>query len=103
MILGLLRGILVIGLERGYDFVLMSGLVANQRMYRALGFRTIGPLTGTSEAPFQPMYASARLIALAQGKGAIAAALPAMLARALRSPAGDGAPPHRTSSDPSET
>jgi predicted N-acetyltransferase YhbS len=89
VILGLLRGILEVGLGRGYDFVLMSGLVANQRLYRALGFRPFGPLTGTPEAPFQPMYSDKRLFALAQGRGAIVAALPAMVARAVRAPAGD--------------
>lgn len=92
VILGLFRGILAIGLDRGYDFILMSGLVANQRMYRALGFRPFGPLTGSAEAPFQPMYATGRLFALAQGSGAIAGALPAMLASALRSFGGDPDP-----------
>jgi predicted N-acetyltransferase YhbS len=90
VILGLFRGILEVGLKRGYDFVLMSGLVSNMRLYRALGFRPFGPVTGTREAPFQPMYASARLFALAQGRGAIAVALPEMLARALRTSADDG-------------
>jgi hypothetical protein len=90
VILGLFRGILEVGLERGYDFILMSGLVSNLRLYRALGFRPFGPVTGTPEAPFQPMYANARLFALAQGRGAIVAALPAMAARALRSSADDG-------------
>lgn len=68
----------------------MSGLVANQRLYRALGFRPFGPLTGTPEAPFQPMYADRRLFALAQGHRAIAAALPAILARVVRAPAEGG-------------
>jgi hypothetical protein len=92
VILGLFRGILQVGLERGCDFALMSGLVANQRLYRALGFRPFGPLTGTPEAPFQPMYADRRLFALAQGRGTITAALPAMLARALRPPTDDADP-----------
>jgi hypothetical protein len=102
MLLGLFRGILEVGIARGYDLIVMSGLVANQRLYRALGFRPFGPLTGTPEAPFQPMYADRRLFALAQGRGAVVASLPAMLARAIREPAGAGdalprdpAAPHR--------
>jgi hypothetical protein len=92
VILGLFRRILEIGLERGYDFVLMSGRVANLRMYRALGFRPFGPLTGTPEAPYQPMFATSRMFALAQGSGALTAALPAMMARALRGSPGPDAP-----------
>jgi hypothetical protein len=92
VVLGLLRGILQIGLERGYDFVLMSGRVANLRMYRALGFRSFGPLTGTAEAPYQPMYATSRMFAIAQGGGALVAALPAMLGRALRGTSGPDEP-----------
>lgn len=83
-ILGLFQGILRIGLERGYDFALKSGRPANMRLYRALGFRPFGPLTGSAEAPFQPMYATAKLFALAQGRGRIVAALPEMLGRMVR-------------------
>jgi GNAT superfamily N-acetyltransferase len=83
VIFGLLSKVLRLGLERGYDLALMSGRPANMALYRALGFRPFGPLTGSPEAPFQPMYATAQLFALAQGRGRLIATLPAMLARGL--------------------
>ena len=84
VILGLLQALLRIALERGYDFALMSGRPANMRLYRALGFRPFGPMTGSVQAPFQPMYASAQLFVLAQGRGRIVAALPEILGRMVR-------------------
>lgn len=83
VIFGLLSHLLHIGLERGYDFALMSGRPSNMSIYRALGFRPFGPLTGSAEAPYQPMYASAELFAMAQGRGRLVAALPDALARTL--------------------
>jgi GNAT superfamily N-acetyltransferase len=83
VIFGLLSRLLRLGLERGYDFALMSGRPANMALYRALGFRPFGPMTGSPEAPFQPMYATAELFAIAQGRGRLIATLPAMLARGL--------------------
>ncbi len=82
VILGLFRRILEIGLERGYDFALMSGRPANLRLYRALGVRPFGPPTGTSRAPFVSMYATAELFGLAHGRGR-ARALPRILRRGL--------------------
>jgi hypothetical protein len=58
IILGLLSEIARIAIERGFDFAIILGRVANVSLYRALGFRPFGPLTGTAEAPYQPMYAS---------------------------------------------
>jgi len=83
VIFGLLSHLLRLGLERGYDFALMSGRPANMALYSALGFRPFGPLTGSADAPFQPMYATAQLFAMAQGRGRLIATLPAMLARGL--------------------
>jgi GNAT superfamily N-acetyltransferase len=83
VIFGLLSHLLRLGLERGYDFALMSGRPANMTIYRALGFRPFGPITGSAEAPYQPMYASAELFAMAQGRGRLVAALPEALARTL--------------------
>jgi ribosomal protein S18 acetylase RimI-like enzyme len=83
VILGLLSHLLRLGLERGYDFALMSGRPANMTLYRGLGFRPFGPLTGTTEAPFQPMYATAELFVMAQGRGRLVAALPEVLTRSL--------------------
>ena len=83
VIFGLLSRLLRLGLERGYDFALMSGRPANMALYRALGFRPFGPITGSPDAPFQPMYATAALFAMAQGRGRLIATLPTMLARGL--------------------
>ena len=86
VIFGLLSHLLRLGLERGYDFALMSGRPANMTIYRALGFRAFGPITGSAEAPYQPMYATAELFAMAQGRGRLVAALPDVLARTLPTP-----------------
>ncbi len=40
----------------GYDLAIMSGTVRQQKLYRQLGFRPFGPLVGTEEARFQPMF-----------------------------------------------
>jgi GNAT superfamily N-acetyltransferase len=87
VIFGLFSHLLSLGLERGYDFALMSGRPANMTLYRGLGFRPFGPLTGSAEAPFQPMYATAELFLKAQGRGRIVATLPEVLARGLASKA----------------
>jgi GNAT superfamily N-acetyltransferase len=84
VIFGLLSTLLRLCLERGYDFALMSGHPANMTLYRALGFRPFGPLTGTADAPFQPMYATSELFALAQSRGRLIGSLPEILARTLR-------------------
>ncbi len=84
IILGLLSEIARIAIERGYDFAIISGRVANLSLYRALGFRPFGPLTGTAEAPYQPMYASVEDFARAQARGRIVAAMPEAVARAVR-------------------
>ena len=42
--------------ERGYDLGIMSGTTRQLKMYRNLGFKPFGPLTGSEGAYFQPMY-----------------------------------------------
>ena len=42
--------------EGGYDYVVMSGRVSQQRLYRRIGFIPFGPVVGDDEAPYQPMY-----------------------------------------------
>ena len=42
--------------EGGYDYVVMSGRVSQQRLYRRIGFIPFGPLVGDDAAPYQPMY-----------------------------------------------
>jgi aspartate aminotransferase-like enzyme len=44
------------GLEHGYDLGVISGTTRQQRLYRHLGFVPFGPLLGSGEAVFQPMY-----------------------------------------------
>jgi len=45
-------------LQHGYDFALISGTPRQQKLYKHLGFVPFGPLVGTADAPFQPMYLS---------------------------------------------
>lgn len=42
--------------ESGYDYVVMSGRVAQQQLYRRIGFIPFGPVVGDDAAPYQPMY-----------------------------------------------
>jgi Acetyltransferase (GNAT) domain len=55
-----LQGILALlwqhGLERGYDLAIISGTTRQFKLYQHLGFVPFGPLVGTSDARFQPMY-----------------------------------------------
>jgi hypothetical protein len=39
------------------DFVVISGIVQQQRMYRRLGFRPLGPAVRSGNAEFVPMIA----------------------------------------------
>ncbi|WP_085522544.1 aminotransferase class V-fold PLP-dependent enzyme [Tuberibacillus sp. Marseille-P3662] len=43
-------------LENGYDMALISGTTRQEKLYRHLGFKSFGPLVGTGEAQYQPMY-----------------------------------------------
>lgn len=55
-----LQGLLALvwqhGIEKGYDFALISGTLRQLKLYRHLGFIPFGPMVGTGEAMFQPMY-----------------------------------------------
>ncbi len=42
--------------ERAYDYVVMSGRVSQQTLYRHIGFIPFGPVVGDDAAPYQPMY-----------------------------------------------
>jgi N-acyl-L-homoserine lactone synthetase len=39
-----------------YDLAIISGTTRQARLYRALAFQPFGPLTGTGDVQFQPMY-----------------------------------------------
>lgn len=53
-------GILLLAWEysrgRGWNLFVASCSVRQMKLYRHLGFVPFGPLVGTAEAPFQPMY-----------------------------------------------
>lgn len=55
-----LAGILALlwqhGVEHGYDLAIISGTTRQLKLYQHLGFVPFGPLVGTGEAQFQPMY-----------------------------------------------
>lgn len=42
--------------EQGYDLAIISGTLKQARLYKHLGFVPFGPLVGTGDAQFQPMY-----------------------------------------------
>ncbi len=44
------------GVEKGYDLAVISGTTRQFRLYQHLGFVPFGPVVGTGEAQFQPMY-----------------------------------------------
>lgn len=55
-----LQGILALlwqhGIEKGYDLAIISGTTRQFKLYQHLGFVPFGPLVGTGDAQFQPMY-----------------------------------------------
>ena len=53
---GLIAGVWEWAMERGFDAALISATTRQLKLYRHVGFVAFGPLVGTSEAPFQPMY-----------------------------------------------
>jgi aspartate aminotransferase-like enzyme len=42
--------------DMGYDMAIISGTTRQARLYKHLGFVAFGPLVGSGEAQFQPMY-----------------------------------------------
>ncbi|MDX2000625.1 MAG: GNAT family N-acyltransferase [Thermoanaerobaculia bacterium] len=53
---GLLELLVSQGKAQGYDLAVISGTTRQAKLYRHLGFVPFGPLLGTGEARFQPMY-----------------------------------------------
>ena len=55
-----IRGLLIVlgkyCLKKNYKIAIISGNVKQQRMYHKLGFVNFGPVVGTEEAKYQPMY-----------------------------------------------
>ena len=56
----ILQGILALlwqhGVEKGYDLAIISGTTRQFRLYQHLGFVPFGPVVGSGDAQFQPMY-----------------------------------------------
>lgn len=46
------------GLEKGYDLAIISGITRQLKLYQHMGFVTFGPLVGSENAFYQPMYVS---------------------------------------------
>ena len=44
----------------GFDLAVISAVVRQLKLYRHMGFVSFGPLVGTDEAPYQPMYLTRR-------------------------------------------
>jgi aspartate aminotransferase-like enzyme len=44
------------GVEKGYGLAIISGTMRQLRLYQHLGFVPFGPVVGTGDAQFQPMY-----------------------------------------------
>jgi aspartate aminotransferase-like enzyme len=42
--------------EQGFDLAIISGTMRQLRLYKHLGFNPFGPVVGTGDAQFQPMY-----------------------------------------------
>ena len=55
-----LQGILALlwqhGVEKGYDLAIISGTTRQFKLYQHLGFVPFGPLVGSGDAQFQPMF-----------------------------------------------
>ena len=43
------------GVEKGYDFAIISGTLRQAKLYQHLGFVPFGPMVGNGDATFQPM------------------------------------------------
>ena len=66
--LGLMRFMARHCFTRGYDLGVISGTTRQQKLYRHIGFVPFGPLVGTTEAAFQPMYLTLEAFLEACGK-----------------------------------
>jgi aspartate aminotransferase-like enzyme len=56
--------------DAGYNLAIISGLLRQQKLYRHMGFVPFGPVVGTGEAVFQPMYLTTE--ELAQSRSVLA-------------------------------
>ncbi|HEV8326352.1 MAG TPA: GNAT family N-acetyltransferase [Nitrospiraceae bacterium] len=59
---GLFRHLFQYCLTQRYTLAAISGILKQQKLYRHLGFVPFGPLVGTADAQFQPMYITLKAI-----------------------------------------
>ncbi len=53
---GLIATLVQHAIDNGHDLAVISGTVRQAKLYKFLGFVPFGPLVGTEEAQYQPMY-----------------------------------------------
>lgn len=53
---GLIATLVQHAIDNGHDLAVISGTVRQIKLYKFLGFETFGPLVGTEDAQYQPMY-----------------------------------------------
>src|SRR2546430_2383961 len=53
---GLLKLLLEYGKSQRYNLAVISGTVRQQKLYKHLGFVPFGPIVGSKDAQYQPMY-----------------------------------------------
>jgi aspartate aminotransferase-like enzyme len=53
---GILALLWQLGVEKGYDLAIISGTTRQLKLYSHLGFVPFGPVVGSGDAQFQPMY-----------------------------------------------
>jgi len=56
---GLLREATRHCVDQGYDLIVISGTTRQKRLYHHIGFKPFGPLVGSPDAQYQPMYGTA--------------------------------------------
>src|SRR4051794_27126331 len=56
---GLLGSVWEYATERGFSAAVISATTRQLKLYQHIGFVPFGPVVGTTEAPFQPMYLTA--------------------------------------------
>lgn len=59
---GLLDVVISHGKSQGFNLAIISGTTRQEKLYRHLGFTAFGPLVGTADALFQPMYLTLEVI-----------------------------------------
>lgn len=75
--------------EQGFDMAIISGTTRQLRLYKHLGFVPFGPVVGTGEAQFQPMYLTLEtFIQMSKALAAPTDAVEKILANFLPGPVG---------------